>query len=97
VKVFRKYLTDKLSDPDFSAAYHHNCAVCPITVRIVAAVSASRDSMEHIASQCGITVQTIEDLKTADKCCIASVKKLCDHFGFPPPVDTLCLQRKKPL
>jgi len=90
VQIFRKYLEEKLSDPEFNEIYYKNCAICPLTVRLVTAIKASTDQVELIASQCDIPVQTIMDLETAEKCCVESVKKLCDHFGIPRPAD--CLQ-----
>lgn len=90
MQVFRKYLEEKLGDPEFNKDYHKNCAICPLTVRIVTAIQESTQSPDYIASQCGIPADIIRDLEAADKCCVESVKKLCDHFGFPSPVD--CLQ-----
>ena len=90
MQVFRKYLEKKLSDPEFNENYHNHCAICPLTVRLVTAVAESREPLEVIASRCDIPVQTIMDLETAEKCCVESVKKLCDYFGIPQPAD--CLQ-----
>ena len=92
LQVFRKYLDKKLSDPEFNKNFHDYCAICPITVRIVTAISESQLSPEEIASQCEIPVEAIKNLETADKCCVASVKKLCKYFGIPKPVN--CLQMK---
>lgn len=90
MQVFRKYLEEKLSDPEFKKDYHKNCAICPLTIRIVTAIGKSQERIEEIASQCGISAGIISDLESADKCCVESVKKLCDHFGIPQPED--CLQ-----
>lgn len=92
MRVFRKYLENRLSNPEFSRYFHKRCAVCPVTIRIVIAVMQSGESMESIADQCGIPAQKIADLKTAEKCCVDSVKKLCDYFRIPQPDH--CLQKK---
>ena len=89
MQVFRKYLEEKLSDPEFTETYHNNCAICPLTVRLVTAVAESTEEMESIASRCDIPVQAIMDLETAEKCCVESVKKLSDYFGIPRPVNCL--------
>jgi hypothetical protein len=94
VQVFRKYLDEKLNDPDFNKNFHDNCAICPTTVHIVTAISESLFVPEEIACQCDIPIEAIRNLEAADKCCVASVKKLCEYFGIPRPID--CLQRKGP-
>ena len=87
MKIFRNLFTQKLSDPEFKRYYFKHCAICPITVQIISAVSASPESVDEIAAACGIPVQVIGDLETADNCCVASVKKLCAYFDIPGPVN----------
>ncbi len=92
MQVFRKYLDKKLSDPEFNKNFHDSCAICPITVRIVTAISESPVLLDEIASKCNIPIQTVMDLESAEKCCVSSVKMLCDYFGISRPAD--CLQMK---
>jgi len=93
MQVFKKYLDERLKDPEFNKTYFDNCAICPTTIRIVTEISESSILAEEIASACGISIETIRNLEAADKCCVTSVQKLCDYFNIPKPVD--CLQKKK--
>ena len=92
MQIFRKYLNVKLSDPAFKKDYCNNCTVCPITVAIVKAIAESRISPNEIADLCGIPVQALSDLETAENCCVESVQKLCDYFGIQRPSRCLKLE-----
>jgi hypothetical protein len=83
MQVFRSLLKTKLNDPDFNELYRQQCAVCPVTVALVTALAEASYSQEEIAERCGISVQAISDLKTADYCDVGAVKKLCNYFGIP--------------
>jgi len=88
--VFRKYMDEKLSDSEYNINFHDNCAIYPTTTRIITALSNSSAALNEIASMCDTPKQIIRDLETAEKSCVASVKKLCDYFCIPQHGE--CLQ-----
>ena len=92
MRVFRTYLNSKLDDSGFKNDYCCQCSICPTTVAIITHIAETREPLDKIAVQCGVSVHDIKDLEHADDCCVESVQKLCDYFSIARPKNCLKLQ-----
>lgn len=85
MKTFRIYLRDKCADPEFLKRYQDQCTICPMTVKIVAAISEQGLSSEAVAHKAGIDPEHLALLESADRCSFDEVKKLCTALGLSLP------------
>ena len=92
MEVFRDYLELKLGNESFFRQYYGECAICPITVKIIKCIDESPRSASEIAKQCGISEHIINNLREADDCCMDSVRKIAAYFHLSPPKN--CLKNK---
>ena len=83
--AFKRFIEDKLRDPEFKAIYNHECHVCAYTMQIFEALEREQMAIDDLADELGLSLSALERLKAADHCNPGMVIELCRHLKLSTP------------
>ena len=82
---FKEIINEKLKNKAFRKFYEKECHICSTTIKVIATLDETEQSLPDILDSLNISKKAYDDLKDAKNCDPELVKQLCSYLGLQEP------------